>query len=177
MLGNNLESAFGNQRDLLFHGVDLLFHGVDLLFHGVDHSMQVSRRPFDIEMFVLPGATFSGKHPTTMYLFKIAIRKLVSFFGILRFRIVDPQVPFRVFTIPMCLNKVVFLLGRWLVLAPRVPFIEHILLVCNEFFGVVIRIVVEFRCHNDCPAGKTDNVNGAFPVLYTLSPSISGDNV
>jgi hypothetical protein len=57
---------------------------------GVDHPMQMSRRVFDVVVFVLARSALGGNHSATMDVLKIAVGKLIMSFGLLAFFVVHP---------------------------------------------------------------------------------------
>jgi hypothetical protein len=48
---------------------------------GVDHPMQMSRRVFDVVVFVLARSALGGNHSATRDVLKIAVGKLIMSFS------------------------------------------------------------------------------------------------
>ncbi|MGH9640932.1 MAG: hypothetical protein ACRD3Q_00760 [Terriglobales bacterium] len=69
----------------------------DFAHRSIDHPVQMGSGILDVEVFVLSGAAFRGKHRAPMHILEIAIGKLVSLLRILALLIVDSQMPFTVF--------------------------------------------------------------------------------
>src|ERR1700716_4728485 len=99
--------------------------------------MQVRGRPFNFKMFILSCSALGGKHCAAVDFFEISIWKLVPLLGIFTFLVVDSQMPLAVLCEPMCVDEVVFFLGRWLVLAPRISIIDHSLSPGDESLGML----------------------------------------
>jgi hypothetical protein len=53
------------------------------LRNRADHPIQVGCRIFDVVMLVLSGPAFCPKHPVTMDIIEIAVRRFVPSFGLL----------------------------------------------------------------------------------------------
>jgi hypothetical protein len=67
--------------------------------------------PLDVQMLILPGAAFGGKHSAPVNIFKVAVRKFIVSLGILRLFVVDSQVPVAIFLKAVLTNELVLLLG------------------------------------------------------------------
>src|SRR6267142_498306 len=109
--------------------------------------MQVCSGLLDVEVLVLPGTAFGGKHTASMDIFKVAVRKFIMSLGILRLVVVDSQVPAAIFHKAMLANELVLLLRRGSVLAPCIPFIGYKVPIGDEFFRVIKGSVVQFYWH------------------------------
>jgi len=83
-----------------------------------------------------------------MDIFKIAVGKFVSLFCILGMCVVDPEMPFCIFTESVQTNELVLFLGRRLVLAPCTPAVRYNVSLLDEFFSVVERALVKLDCVN-----------------------------
>ena len=93
------------------------------------HSMQMRCRQLDIRIFVLAGAGLGGEHRTAMNILEVAIGKLLSALVALRFVVVFPQMPFRIFDKTMLLDEFLFRLLCRPMIGPVAPLIEHALLI------------------------------------------------
>src|ERR1700730_14379775 len=84
-----------------------------------NHFMQVSSRLLNVEMFILSCSTFRGNYGTAMDVHEVSVGEFISFFNLLRFRIIDPKVPFCIFTKSVLLDELVLLLSGRLIFTPR----------------------------------------------------------
>ena len=109
--------------------------------------MQVRGCYFNIGICILPCSVFGSKDPATVDSYKITIRKLVSVLRLSLF-FIDPQKPSPILTKPMLPEKLIFLLGGWLVLTPGIFVIQHIGASLDELFSVVKCPLVQFYCHS-----------------------------
>jgi hypothetical protein len=73
---------------------------------------------------------------------KVTVRKLVSAFGVLTFLVIDPEVPFCIFTKAVLAYKLIFLFGRRLIFAPRVSLVPHELTFLYELLGMVVALLI-----------------------------------
>ncbi len=110
--------------------------------------MQVRGCYFNIGIFILPCSVFGSKDPATVDLYKITIRKLVPVLRLSLFFFIDPQKPFPILTKPMLQEKLIFLLGGWLVLTPGIFVIQYIGASLDELFSVVKGPLVQFYGHS-----------------------------
>src|SRR6266446_4629360 len=81
-----------------------------------------------------------------MDIFKIAVGKFVSLFCILGMCVVDPEMPFCIFTESVQTNEFVLFLGRRLVLTPCTLAVRNNVPLLNKLSGVVECIMVEPDC-------------------------------
>src|SRR6266568_5709825 len=81
----------------------------------VDHRFQLRGCICDFEILTLGSPTLRSKHPATMDIFEIAKGKLVSSFCVLGVPIVDPEMPFCVFTKPMLTDEFILCFCRRLI--------------------------------------------------------------
>src|SRR6266481_1263798 len=109
--------------------------------------MQMGSGTFDVEMFVLPGAAFGGKHSAPMDVSKVAVRKLIVSLRILILLVVDSQVPAAIFLNAVLTNELVLLLGRGPVLAPLVLVVGYKVPFSDEFFRVIKGPLIPLHCH------------------------------
>jgi hypothetical protein len=130
--------------------------------------MQLVSGIFDVVVFVLARSAFCSQQTAAVDLPEIAIRKLISTFGILGLLVVDPQIPFRILIESMSLNKIIFVLRRRLVFAPVVPFVVDALPLRYQFFGVFERSQIEFHCHRRFPYWCAATETG--PVICLIHP-------
>lgn len=110
--------------------------------------MQVRGCYFYIGIFILPRSVFGSQNPATVDLYKFTIRKLVPALRLGFFFSIDPQKPFSILTKPMLPEKLIFLLGGWLVLTPGIFVIHHIGAGLDELFSVVKGPLVQFYGHS-----------------------------
>src|SRR5207302_7464492 len=61
--------------------------------------------------------------------------------------VVDAEIPARVFAEAMLLEVFVLLLGRGLMLTPRVPVVEDVPALLDQSLGVVECLLVQLDCH------------------------------
>ena len=92
------------------------------MLFGVNHSMQVGSGTLDVQMLVLSGPAFGGKHSAPMDIFKVAVRKFIVPLGVLRLLVVHSQVPAAILPKAMLANELILLLSRGTVLASMHPF-------------------------------------------------------
>ena len=100
--------------------------------------MQVGSGAFDIEMLVLSGAAFGGKHSAPMDIFKVAVRKFIVPLGIRGLLVVNSQIPFAIFLKTTESKELIFLPCGGLMLTPCIPFVEDKSSFADELFGMVI---------------------------------------
>ena len=94
------------------------------MLQRVDHAVQMSKRPFDIEVFVLPRPALSTEDCTTMDYREVAVGEFVVSFCVFIWFVVDSQMPFSVLPKSVQADELVFLLCGSLVFAPVVPLVE-----------------------------------------------------
>ena len=80
--------------------------------------MQMRGRVFDVNVLVLPRATFRGEHAAAVDPFEIPVGKLVVPLGIFWTLIIDAKIPFAVFGKAAVAKEFIFPFGRWPMLAP-----------------------------------------------------------
>src|SRR5439155_824229 len=73
----------------------------------VDHRFQLRGCICDFEILTLGSPTLRSKQPTAMNIFEIAVRKSVSSFCVLGVTIVDPEMPFCIFTESMQADELI----------------------------------------------------------------------
>ncbi len=73
-----------------------------------------------------------------MQVFEVAIGKFVAGPGVLAFVVIYAEIPFLIFAETVPLDEFVFLLGRGLVLAPRISLIMYGLAARDEVSRVLI---------------------------------------
>src|SRR3982074_476021 len=119
----------------------------DLLSQFLNHAMQMCGRTFNIKVLVLSCAALRGKQCTAVHLLEISVRKFVVLLRIFGFLVVDSQMPLPIFAEPVGVDKLVFFLSGWLVLAPCVSFVHYDFSFADKFFGILECIPVQFHCH------------------------------
>jgi hypothetical protein len=83
-----------------------------------------------------------------MDLLEIAVGKLIaSFVGLVLF-LINPQIPFLILLEPMLLDELVLLLGRRLMLTPRIAVVEYNTSSVNQSLGMLICLLVQYHCHD-----------------------------
>src|ERR1700704_6789094 len=107
------------------------------------HSMQVRRRVLDVMVLVLAGAAFRGQQTTAVDTFEIPIGKFVVSLGVLRFRVVDSQIPLAIFGKTVKANEFIFLRCGRPVLAPCIALVEDKPSFADKFFGMLVGLPVK----------------------------------
>ena len=79
---------------------------------------------FDIGITVLMGPASHSQQRATMDIFEIPERKLVSRFGPFSMALIDPEMPFAIFSESVRANELVLLLHRRMMISPRISFIS-----------------------------------------------------
>src|SRR6202022_2369034 len=98
-------------------------------------------------VLVLSCAAIRGKQGTAVHLLEISIRKFVMFLAIFGFFVVDSQMPLPILAEAVGVDKPVFFLSGWLVLAPCVSFVYYDFFLADDLFGVLECPPVQFHCH------------------------------
>ena len=114
----------------------------------LDHAVQVSNRTFNVVVFVLRRPTFRCQKPAPVDVFEVSIGKLVRSFGVVRFLVIDAQVPLRIFAKPVQTNEFIFVFRGRLVFAPIVSLVVDVLSFKDECLGVFKCFSVQLYCHN-----------------------------
>lgn len=70
-----------------------------------------------------------------MHVLEVAIRELVSLFPLLALFVIDSQMPFAVLCEAIRANKLVLLLCRGLIFAPRISFVDDDFSFAYEFLA------------------------------------------
>jgi len=103
----------------------------------VDHRFQLRGCIFNFVILILARSALRSKHPTAMNIFEIAVRKSVSSFCVLGVPIVDPKMPFCIFTESMQADELILCLCRRLMFTPRAPTVRDYLSLLDEFFSIL----------------------------------------
>src|SRR5439155_22620168 len=103
----------------------------------VDHRFQLRGCICDFEILTLGSPTLRSKQPTAMNIFEIAVRKSVSSLCVLGVTIVDPEMPFCIFTESMQADELILCPCRRLMFTPRAPAVRDYLSLLDEFFSIL----------------------------------------
>src|SRR5882757_5270419 len=115
------------------------------------HSMQVRRCVLDVTVLVLAGAAFRGEQATAVDTFEIPIGKFVVSLGVLRFLVVDSQIPLAVFGKTVKANEFVFLRCGRPVLAPCIALVEDKSSFADKLFCMLVCSSVKRHGHGCSP--------------------------
>jgi len=95
-------------------------------------ALQFGRRVFDLDVAVSVGSGFHRKQTASMNAFKIAVRKFVSSLRILGVSFINAEVPFCILTESMETDKLILLICRRPISAPRAFVVRDNMSVVNE---------------------------------------------
>jgi hypothetical protein len=123
--------------------------------------MQVRCRVLDVMVLVLTGAAFRGEQATAVDLLEIAIGKFVVSLGVLRFLVVDSQMPLAVFGKTVEANEFIFLCRGWPVLAPGIALVEDKSSFADKVLGMLICSSVKRHGHGCSPFSSDAFIAGA----------------
>src|SRR5580765_4204370 len=100
-----------------------------------NHFDQLCCCMFNVMMSVFSGPALCGEQTAAMDVFKIAIRKLVSALCLLRESLVNPEMPFGVFTESMQMDKIILFIWRTPMFAPRAFTVRNEMFLFDELRG------------------------------------------
>src|SRR5579864_4032903 len=133
----------------------------------INHSMQMCCCIFNVIIFILSSSAFCSEHSTAVNLFKIAVGKFISAFGLFILFCIDSQMPFRIFTKAMLFKKLVLILCRWLMLAPHVFLIKDKFPLLDQVFCMFKCWFIQFDCHRSNLLFPSQSRRTLFRQLHT----------
>ena len=91
---------------------------------GVNHFEELNGDIFNVRITVLTGPASHSQQRATMDIFEIPERKLVSRFGPFSMALIDPEMPFAIFSESVRANELILVLRRRMMISPRISFIS-----------------------------------------------------